>query len=76
MRGDTSSPQIDGSDEAWSEIESLVDETAKLETYYAGTAMRDPKTSIERIAYFLPHDCYHMGQIMYVRAWLGMKVIE
>ncbi len=30
MRGDTSSPQIDGSDEAWSEIESLVDETAKL----------------------------------------------
>ena len=30
MRGDTSSPQIDGSDEAWSEIESLVDETSKL----------------------------------------------
>ncbi|HUG69027.1 MAG TPA: GAF domain-containing protein [Pirellulaceae bacterium] len=30
MRGDTSSPQIDGSDEAWSEIETLVDETAKL----------------------------------------------
>ncbi len=30
MRGDTTSPQIDGSDEAWSEIEILVDETAKL----------------------------------------------
>ncbi|HRX78223.1 MAG: HlyD family efflux transporter periplasmic adaptor subunit [Planctomycetaceae bacterium] len=30
MRGNTSSPQIDGSDEAWSEIEALVDETAKL----------------------------------------------
>ncbi|MBC8355133.1 MAG: efflux RND transporter periplasmic adaptor subunit [Planctomycetes bacterium] len=30
MRGDTSSPQIDDSDEAWSEIEMLVDETANL----------------------------------------------
>ncbi|MEO8495262.1 MAG: GAF domain-containing protein [Planctomycetota bacterium] len=30
MRGDTTSPQIDASDEAWSEIETLVDETAKL----------------------------------------------
>ena len=30
MRGDISSPHIDGSDEAWSEIEILVDETAKL----------------------------------------------
>lgn len=30
MRGDTTSPQIEGSDEAWSEIETLVDETAKL----------------------------------------------
>jgi len=30
MRGDTSSPQIDGSDETWREIETLVDETAKL----------------------------------------------
>ncbi|MBI2477753.1 MAG: GAF domain-containing protein [Planctomycetia bacterium] len=30
MRDDTSTPQIDGSDEAWSEIETLVDETAKL----------------------------------------------
>ena len=30
MRGDTSSPQIDRSNDAWVEIEALVDETARL----------------------------------------------
>ena len=39
-------------------------------------AFADPGRPVERIAYFLPHDCYHIGQIMYVRAWLGLPSIE
>lgn len=30
----------------------------------------------ERLPHHLGHDCYHLGQIMYVRAMLGMKPIE
>ena len=59
-------------DAAWKATRERFEKTQKE----LGAAMRDPKTSIERIAYFLPHDCYHMGQINYVRAWLGLKAIE
>lgn len=30
----------------------------------------------ERPAYHLGHDCYHLGQIMYLRAMQGLGVIE
>ncbi|MFO0838876.1 MAG: DinB family protein [Phycisphaerae bacterium] len=36
----------------------------------------DPATSLERLQYLLPHDCYHMGQINYLRALQGLKAIE
>lgn len=43
------------------------------------SALKDPKVSDEHfaaIAHFLPHDCYHFGQINYLRAMLGLKPIE
>jgi len=39
-------------------------------------AFGDPGTTLERISYLLPHDCYHMGQICYLRAMQGLSPIE
>jgi hypothetical protein len=39
-------------------------------------AIVDPKNTLDRIAYLLPHDCYHVGQIMYLRAMQGLTPIE
>lgn len=39
-------------------------------------SFRDPNASAERLAYLLPHDCYHFGQINYLRAMQGLKPIE
>jgi hypothetical protein len=39
-------------------------------------AVADPGTTLDRIQYMLPHDAYHLGQIMYVRALQGLPVIE
>ena len=39
-------------------------------------AVRDRYDVAATMIYFLPHDCYHMGQINYLRAMLGLKPIE
>lgn len=39
-------------------------------------AIAAPSTPLERPQYHLGHDCYHLGQIMYLRALQGMKPIE
>lgn len=39
-------------------------------------AMADERNSLERLRFLLPHDCYHFGQIMYVRALQGLAPIE
>lgn len=39
-------------------------------------AIADMSLSIERIPYVLAHDCYHLGQIMQLRAMQGMKPVE
>jgi uncharacterized damage-inducible protein DinB len=39
-------------------------------------AIADERNALERLQYLLPHDCYHMGQISYLRALLGLKPIE
>lgn len=39
-------------------------------------ALADPKSPTKDIAYFLPHDCYHFGQVMYLRAMQGLPSIE
>jgi hypothetical protein len=39
-------------------------------------AIPNPATSLERVPYHLGHDCYHLGQIMYLRALQGLAPIE
>lgn len=39
-------------------------------------AFADPRTPLEQVSYLLPHDAYHVGQIMYVRALQGLPPIE
>jgi hypothetical protein len=39
-------------------------------------AIADPNVPLDRISYLLPHDCYHFGQINYLRGMLGLAPIE
>ena len=55
-------------DEALARFGSTQDRTA------AALKELDPKN--DPITYYLPHDCYHMGQIMYLRAMQGLAPIE
>jgi hypothetical protein len=36
----------------------------------------DPAGDLTRIRYHIPHDSYHVGQIMYLRAMQGLAAIE
>ena len=36
----------------------------------------DPAGDLTRIRYIIPHDSYHVGQIMYIRAMQGLAAIE
>lgn len=39
-------------------------------------AIRQAWPGSEPLMYLLPHDCYHFGQINYLRAMQGLKAIE
>lgn len=36
----------------------------------------DPAGDVSRLQYMIPHDSYHVGQIMYLRAMQGLEPIE
>ncbi len=38
--------------------------------------LRGEETRLNRFLYHLPHDSYHVGQVMYLRAMLGLPPIE
>ncbi|USN99510.1 MAG: DinB family protein [Phycisphaeraceae bacterium] len=38
-------------------------------------ALEDPELDTSALQELLMHDCYHVGQVMYVRALLGLKAI-
>ena len=38
-------------------------------------AIADPSRPLDRLKYHLAHDAYHLGQIMYVRAMLGLSPV-
>jgi uncharacterized damage-inducible protein DinB len=38
--------------------------------------LADPATPLDGVQYFLPHDAYHIGQIMLLRALQGLPSIE
>lgn len=62
----------DPSEEAWRRDRERFADTQRrmLE------AMRTTGPEGDTLIYFLPHDCYHFGQIMLIRGLLGLPVIE
>lgn len=40
------------------------------------TAMANKKNPLDRVRYLVPHDNYHVGQIMLLRALQGMEPLE
>lgn len=65
-------PPKEASDESWN---ALRDRFAESQRRIA-EALADPKVDTARLRYMLPHDCYHFGQINYIRALLGFAPIE
>lgn len=66
-------PRIeDKSDAAWAEARHrFADTQVRL-----GQGLRNSSSEADPLAYFLPHDAYHIGQINYLRAMQGLKPIE
>jgi len=59
-------------DGAWSATLARFAETHRQ----IAEAIANEKNSIERLCYLMPHDSYHVGQAMYVRALQGLPPIE
>lgn len=66
-------PEIaDTSEDAWAKTKARFEETQRnIESRLASGA-----ESAAPMLYFLPHDCYHFGQISANRAMLGLPPIE
>lgn len=62
----------DPSESAWAEVKARFERTQQgiEERLASGAASAGP------MLYFLPHDCYHFGQINANRAMLGLPAIE
>lgn len=63
-------PEI--TEEAWETTRRRFTETQAR----AAQGMRNMSADADPLMYFLPHDCYHFGQINYLRAMQGLKPIE
>lgn len=60
------------SDQAWADTRLRFQESHER----VAVAVRDRFDVAAGMMELLPHDCYHMGQINYVRALLGLNPIE
>ncbi|HZW10867.1 MAG TPA: DinB family protein [Phycisphaerales bacterium] len=66
-------PEITGVTEAsWADARRRLAETHAR----VARALRDPDPKHDVLAAFLTHDCYHMGQVNYLRAMQGLAPIE
>ena len=68
-------PEVGGGEAEWAAARARLAETQKR----IADALADPGLNEEHfraLANFVPHDCYHFGQINMVRGMLGMKAIE
>lgn len=66
-------PEItEPTEEAWAETRRRFVETqARM-----AQGLRNYSSDADPLTYLLPHDCYHFGQINYLRAMLGLSPIE
>ena len=66
-------PRIqDAREQAW---RTTLDRFARSQQQIAA-AIAEEKNPLDRLAYLLPHDCYHVGQINSLRALQGLPPIE
>jgi uncharacterized damage-inducible protein DinB len=56
----------------WRDVRRRFEETH----HQIAAAMADEKNDLSRIQYLIPHDNYHVGQIMTLRAMLGLPPIN
>lgn len=59
------------SKEAWSRDRKRLEETHGQ----IREAIANERNPLDRLRFILPHDCYHFGQIMYVRALQGLEPV-
>lgn len=57
--------------EAWEGTQRRFERTQER----MAAALRERGPEADPLMHFLPHDCYHFGQISYVRALLGLKPV-
>ncbi|MBI5865152.1 MAG: DinB family protein [Planctomycetes bacterium] len=62
----------DPSQQAWDSVQRRFAESQKQ----VAAVLADSAAPLDRAAYLLPHDSYHMGQINYLRAMQGLPAIE
>jgi len=62
----------DASADAWSTARTRLSDTHRQ----IAEALENEHEPLDRLKYLLPHDCYHFGQIMYVRALQGLPSID
>lgn len=62
----------DVSEQAWQRTLARLEES-RTQTR---ALLADPANPLDRIQYMIPHDCYHVGQIMLLRAMQGLPPIE
>jgi uncharacterized damage-inducible protein DinB len=63
-------PPANATEDGWRSLRERFQETHRQ----IGAAIVDAK-DLERLQFLLPHDCYHTGQIMTLRAMLGLPPI-
>jgi hypothetical protein len=59
-------------EKSWAAATAYFNETHRK----VAEAIKNPANSLDRLQYLLPHDCYHVGQIMYLRAMQGLPSLE
>ena len=66
-------PEVgDRSPEAWQAARKRLEVTQQG----IAAAFADPSRRVAELFYFLPHDCYHFGQVNALRAMQGLPPIE
>jgi len=63
-------PQV--TDAAWHAARQRLERSQEA----LAAALAQPNHSLDRLRFLLPHDCYHFGQIMLLRALQGLTAIE
>ena len=66
-------PKIsDVSERAWAEARARFKDTQDR----VAAVFADAGADLSRVMYLVPHDCYHFGQVNYLRAMQGLRPIE